>query len=52
VFDGKAPVVEEYYRREDVWSKESLERWEKLKPMVAEYRARLAGGEGGRAKLA
>jgi hypothetical protein len=52
VLDGKVPVVEEYYRREDVWSKESLERWEKLKPMIGEYRVRLAGGPGERAKLA
>lgn len=28
-------VVEEYYDREDVWSKESLERWRVLEPRVS-----------------
>ena len=42
VLDEKVPIVPDYYEIEKVWSKESLERWDALKPMIEEYRAKLA----------
>lgn len=35
----EVPVVQEYYEREKIWSKESLERWKVLLPEVEKYRA-------------
>jgi hypothetical protein len=45
VLDEKVPIVSDYYEIEKVWSKESLERWGALKPMIEEYRAKLAAEE-------
>ncbi|PMD15431.1 glutathione-dependent formaldehyde-activating GFA [Hyaloscypha hepaticicola] len=45
VLDGKVPIVPEFYEIEKVWSRESLERWDALKPMIEEYRAKLAAGK-------
>jgi hypothetical protein len=42
VLDGKVPLVPDYYEIEKVWSKESLERWDALKPKIEDYRATLA----------
>ncbi|KAH8763898.1 glutathione-dependent formaldehyde-activating GFA [Hyaloscypha sp. PMI_1271] len=41
VLDGKVPVVSEFYDMEEIWSKESLERWRVLLPEVEKYRASL-----------
>lgn len=45
MLDGKVPIVPEFYEIEKVWPRESLERWDALKPMIEEYRAKLAAGK-------
>ncbi len=42
VLDEKVPIVSDFYEIEKVWSTESLERWDALKPMIEEYRAKFA----------
>ncbi|PMD63027.1 glutathione-dependent formaldehyde-activating GFA [Hyaloscypha bicolor E] len=42
VLDRRVPVVSEFYDMEEIWSKESLERWKVLLPEVEKYRASLA----------
>jgi hypothetical protein len=42
VLDGRVPVVSEFYDMEEIWTKESLERWKVLLPVVEKYRASLA----------
>jgi len=41
VLDETVPVVSEFYDMEEIWSKESLERWRVLLPEVEKYRASL-----------
>jgi hypothetical protein len=42
VLGDDVPVVTEYYDKEEIWEKESLERWKVLLPEVEKYRASLA----------
>jgi hypothetical protein len=39
VLPATSPVFTEYYDRADVWPKESLARFENLRPLIAAYRA-------------
>jgi hypothetical protein len=41
VLDEKVPVVSEFYDMDEIWSKESLERWRLLLPEVEKYRTSL-----------
>ena len=43
VLSDGAPAFEEYYEREVLWPQESLERRKALLPLIAAYRANLAG---------
>jgi hypothetical protein len=35
------PAVAEFYKREQYWPKESLARWEAIRPQIEEHRARM-----------
>lgn len=41
VLPENTPAFAEYYDRKVVWSRQSLERFERLRPLIDAYRARL-----------
>jgi hypothetical protein len=40
--DDRVPQFREYYRREEVWREESLERWAAIRPEIVRYKEGLA----------
>ena len=40
VLPERTPAVPEFYKREQYWPKESLARWEAIRPQIEEYRAK------------